>query len=218
MTMADFNLSFALREPRGAKPSKLLLLLHGVGGNEANFSQIAQTLPPDWLVLMPRGPIELGPGRYAWFHVGFTPEGPRIDAQEAEASRERLVAFVSQVQAAHGIEPRATVIAGFSQGGIMSASVALSSPESVAGFAILSGRILPELEPRIAPRERLSALKAFVAHGEQDGTLPVAHATRSDALLTKLGVDHETRLLAGGHEIGPRMWSEFLAWLGRVPR
>jgi phospholipase/carboxylesterase len=40
----------------------------------------------------------------------------------------------------------------------MSASVALTSPESVAGFGLLCGRILPEMATLMASRERLSAL------------------------------------------------------------
>lgn len=63
-------------------------------------------------------------------------------------SRLALIRFVKQMQATFGIAPQHTVIAGFSQGGILSFSVALSAPERVAGFGVLSGRILPELEPR----------------------------------------------------------------------
>ncbi len=56
-----------------------------------------------------------------------------------------------------------TVVAGFSQGGIMSASVALTRPEAVGGFGILAGRILPELEPAIADPAALRHLRAFIA-------------------------------------------------------
>lgn len=81
--------------------------------------------------------------------------------------------------------PGNTMIAGFSQGGIMSASVALSAPEHVAGFAVLSGRI----------------------------KLPVMWAQRSDQWLDKLGVTHVTRLYPIDHEISAAMKANFLAWV-----
>jgi phospholipase/carboxylesterase len=121
--------------------------------------------------------------------------------------------LLQQLQPQYGIAPEQTVIAGFSQGGIMSASVSLSSPESVKGFGLLSGRVLPELEPITASKERLSKLQVFLSHGEQDNTLPVHWAHRSDALLTQLGVQHTLRLYAMDHGISAAMHADFVKWL-----
>jgi phospholipase/carboxylesterase len=107
-----------------------------------------------------------------------------------------------------------TVIAGFSQGGIMSASVGLTSPADVAAFAVLCGRILPEIDPLIAPRDALSALHALVMHGRSDDKLPVAWANTADAKLTALGVPHDTQLYDAGHELTARMAGDFSRWVG----
>lgn len=213
---ADFALAFRIRQPQPAQPKALLVLLHGVGGSESNLGDLAAGIDPDTLVLLPRGPLTLGPGQFAWFRVAFTASGPRIEAQEAEQSRLALIRFVAQLQAAHGIAPQQTVIAGFSQGGILSASVALTAPESVAGFGILSGRILPELEPHLAEPARLTALRAFIGHGEFDSKLPVLWAQRSDALLSQLGVTHSSRRYPIDHGISAAMQADFLEWLNGV--
>jgi phospholipase/carboxylesterase len=155
----------------------------------------------------------MGGSQFAWFRVNFTATGPKISPEEAEHSRMLLIALLQQLQQQHGIAASQTVIAGFSQGGIMSASVGLSSPESVQGFGLLSGRILPELEPVMAAKERLSKLKAFLSHGEQDNTLPVHWAQRSHALLTQLGVEHSLRLYAMDHGISAAMQADFVDWL-----
>jgi phospholipase/carboxylesterase len=207
------QLSYRLRLPAPAKPTKLLVLLHGVGGNETNLLNLADGIDPNTLVVLARGPLQLGGAQFAWFQVRFTANGPQISPEEAEHSRTLLIAFLQQLQQQHGIAPEHTVIAGFSQGGIMSASVGLSSPESVKGFGLLSGRILPELEPAIASKERLSTLKAFLSHGEQDTTLPVHWAHRSDALLTQLGVQHSLKLYAMDHGISAAMQADFVQWL-----
>jgi phospholipase/carboxylesterase len=190
-----------------------LVLLHGVGGNETNLIDIATGIDAGTLVVFPRGPQPLGAQQFAWFQVMFNATGPSIVAQEAERSRETLIDFVAQLQQDHGIAAENTVIAGFSQGGIMSASVALSAPESVAGFAVLSGRILPELAPRLASKARLAHLKAFIGHGELDSKLPVQWAHRSDKLLNELGVDHWLRLYPVDHGISADMHADFLQWI-----
>jgi len=209
----DFELGFRLRLAQSAKPKACVILLHGVGGSENDLAPLAADISPDTLVVLPRGRLEFGTGQFAWFRVAFTASGPRIVESEAEQSRLTLARFVEQIQAQHGIEPTKSLIAGFSQGGIMSASVALSAPALVAGFALLSGRILPELAPRIAAKHDLATLQAFIGHGEYDSKLPVAWAQRADRLLDDLGVQHQTRLYPIDHGISAAMQTDFLAWL-----
>lgn len=207
-----FALAFRVREPAPAASDALLVLLHGVGSNESNLADLSSGVASDTLVVLPRGRLELAPGQYAWFRVAFTASGPRIVADEAEASRLALIRLIEQLQTAHGVAPERTVIAGFSQGGILSASVALSAPERVRGFAILSGRILPELEPALASPGRLARLHGLVAHGRDDSKLPVTWAERADAWLDRLGVPHVLRLYPGDHGISSPMARDFLAW------
>ena len=195
---------------------RLLVLAHGVGGNESNLAALAAQAPADTAVLLPRAPLTVAPGQYAWFPVAFTAQGPQPDLEAAEASRVRLADFIAAMQTRLAVAPSSTVVAGFSQGGIMSASVALTCPQLVGGFGVLAGRILPELEPRIAPPHALAPLRAFIGHGRHDTKLPVDWAHRSTAWLTRLGVEHEARLYDGDHGVPPAMASDFIAWFDRV--
>jgi phospholipase/carboxylesterase len=149
--------------------------------------------------------------------VAFTASGPRIVPEEAEHSRLALIALVQQLQTAHGIAANKTVVAGFSQGGIMSASVALTAPLLVEGFGLLCGRILPELQPYIANGAQLAHLQAFVAHGALDSKLPVDWAHKSHALLDELGVPHALELYPVDHTISTPMHADFLQWLASLP-
>ncbi len=210
-----FALAFRTLQPPPARPASLLVLLHGVGGNEGNLAALGAEVDGDTLVVLPRGPITLGPEAFGWFRVAFTGHGPQIVASEADASRRTLIDFIGQLQRAHGIDAAHTVVAGFSQGGILSVSVALTAPERVAAFAVLAGRILPELEPHLASREQLSALRGYIAHGTHDDKLPASWAQRADDWLTRLGIEHLTKLYPTGHELGAAMCTDFLAWLAR---
>lgn len=207
------GLSYRVREPVSGPAGSCVVLLHGVGGDETNLARVGDAIAGDALVVLPRGPLTLGPGQFGWFRVAFTATGPVIEETEAESSRRTVIRLVEHLQSTHGISAGKTVIAGFSQGGIVSASVALTAPEKVKGFGILSGRILPELKPQLASKERLPHLRAFIGHGLQDNTLPVSWAQRSDQWLGELGVTHETRLYPGGHSIGPAMQADFVQWV-----
>ena len=214
-TDAESGLQYRLR-PAAGRPAGRLLLLHGVGGNETNLLNLAGTIDPRIDIAFVRGPLTFGPNQHAWFPVRFGPNGPEIDAARADASRVQLITLLRALHARdaeHGTPALPTVIAGFSQGGIMSASVGLTSPADVAAFAVLCGRILPEIDPLIAPRDALRPLHALVMHGHADDKLPVAWAHAADAKLTALGVAHDTRLYDAGHELTAQMARDFGRWV-----
>jgi phospholipase/carboxylesterase len=211
---AESGLSFLVK-PSEASPAARLFLLHGVGSNEANLVSLAAEIDPRIEVILVRGPLTLGPGQYAWFQVRFGPQGPVINPDQADDSRRRLTTLAQSRSIGAAIEADTPILmAGFSQGGIMSASVGLSAPEAVRGFAILSGRILPELAPHIAAGARLQHSKALIVHGDYDDKLPVAFAVQSAALLTELGVAHEMRRYPVGHTLDDTIAADFSRWVG----
>ncbi|NTX29911.1 phospholipase [Burkholderia pyrrocinia] len=213
-TDPDSGLQYRLR-PAAGRPAARLLLLHGVGGNETNLLNVAGAIDPRIEIAFLRGPLTFGPDQHAWFPVRFGPNGPEIDAARADASRLQLIALLHAFRAQDGASAALpAIIAGFSQGGIMSASVGLTSPADVAAFAVLCGRILPEIDPLIAPRDALHTLHALIVHGRFDDKLPVAWADTADAKLTALGVAHDTRLYAAGHELTSEMAADFGRWVG----
>lgn len=207
------GLAYRLLQPQPAAPRRLLVLLHGVGCDEQSMAGLAHGVDAETLVVLARGPLTLGPEQYAWFQVAFTADGPRIVPEQAEHSRQRLILLLAELQRAHGIAAQQTVVAGFSQGGIMSAGVALTAPEAMAGFGLLSGRILPEITPHLASRERLGRLQGLVAHGIHDNKLPLDWAQRAHAWLNELGVRHELKLYPIGHSVSAEMQADLLQWL-----
>jgi phospholipase/carboxylesterase len=210
----DYALAFRTLEPRPASARRLLVLLHGVGADESQLAAAGAEVDDDTEVILPRAPRTVGGDRYGWFRVSFPADGPRIVADEAEEARLRLIEFVEQLQQHHGVPASRTVLGGFSQGGVLSASVALSAPQRVTGFAVLAGRILPELEPVIAPPASLAGLRALIVHGRDDQTLPLAWAQRAAQQLDGLHVAHALKLHAGGHELSSAMQRDFIDWFG----
>ena len=193
-----------------SSPKARLLLLHGVGSNEANLASLATFLPEDLEVLLLRGPLQIGPQSFAWYQVSFTSNGPSFSYEQAESSRQLLQTFIE------ALPQLPTAIAGFSQGGIMSSSVGVTQPELVKGFALLSGRMLREIEPQIASAERLKSTSAFIAHGHRDGVLPLDWAEESSAWLNRIGVAHESHHYDMAHEIIDQELADFSKWLTKT--
>lgn len=192
-----------------------LLLLHGVGANELGMADIAAQLDPRLAIILVRSPIQFGPKQFGFFQVTFTRSGPVIDAGQAEQSRQLLAAFVRELPSMYGIDSKQIWIAGFSQGGILSASLALTCPDLVKGFGILSGRILPEIGLQIALKQQLAGLHAFISHGVSDSKLTVEFARSAQKLLSDKGVVPTYREYSAGHEIDPAMLRDFDQWISQ---
>ncbi|SFB21041.1 phospholipase/carboxylesterase [Collimonas sp. OK607] len=208
------GLTYRMQAPRsGRGKAPCLILLHGVGANEVGFIELAQQMDPRLAVVLARGPLEFGPMQFGWFQVSFTPTGPAINADQAEQARNKLLAFIDQLAHTYDIDPDRIWLAGFSQGGIISASVGLTAPHKVAGFGILSGRILPEVLPSVQLRPELGKVRAFVSHGVQDQKLGIHFAYHAKEVLNGLGVPLEYHEYEAGHGLNTAMVVDFQRWL-----
>lgn len=202
-----------LERPSDGPAQGLVVLLHGVGGNARSLLPLAAAIDPRLHVLLPDAPLPLGPQAFAWFNVRFTAHGPQIDPAQAEAARVLLRDWLGAQQARLGISPRQTLLAGFSQGGIMSASVALTAPAQVKSFAILCGRILPEIAPQVPADIATQDVQGLLVHGRDDDKLPYALAEAAAQRLHGLGVAHRLQGYPVGHTLSADMQRDTLAWI-----
>jgi phospholipase/carboxylesterase len=196
---------------QGAAPC--VILLHGVGSNETGFIEMARQMDPRLTVVLARGPLAFGPMQFGWFQVNFTQNGPAINPEQAEQARQALLAFVDQLPGLLEVDAARIWMAGFSQGGIMSASVGLTAPDKLRGFGILSGRILPEVLPQVNPGAALSKLQAFVSHGVQDATLGIHFARQAKQVLSGFELPLHYQEYQASHALTSAMVDDFNQWL-----
>ncbi len=214
--MKSLPLVYLVRQPiiEAINPP-LLLLLHGIGSNEHDLYELAPFLDERFLIISVRAPNTLGPGSYAWFEVDFTPQGPVINPQQTEASYKTLITFLKDAIKAYGADPKQVYLMGFSQGAIMSASVALIQPELVAGAVLMSGRIPQEIQSLIASNEKLSGFPILVVHGTADSVLPISYGRASREILSSLPVDLTYHEYPMGHEVSQESLRDVTRWLSR---
>lgn len=200
----------------------MLHLLHGVGSNERDLIQLAPYLDPRFFVISARAPITLAPGMYAWFEVQLDPVQPIINPHQAESSRQKLLVFIDETIETYGVDRARVYLMGFSQGAIMSLSVGLTRPNQVAGIVAMSGRLLPEITPLIAPPEALANLPLFIAHGTEDQVLPIHHGRAARDVLQRLPVALTYREYPIGHHVSDQSLADISAWftqrLDEAPR
>ena len=212
---ASLSLTHLLQQPRQPAdgPPPLLILLHGYGSNERDLVGLAPYLDRRFQIVSARAPHFLVPDGYAWFELGWTATDITINFQQAEQSRVLLTNFMAEALAAYGGDPAQVYLLGFSQGAIMSASVALTAPELIAGTVLMSGRIPEELRPLIAPAERLAGKPFLVVHGAADTVLPIQNGRASRAILAGLPVALTYQEYAMAHEISAQCLADVAAWL-----
>jgi phospholipase/carboxylesterase len=198
---------------RSEDPPPLLILLHGYGSNEADLFDLAPYLDPRFVIVSARAPYTLMHGSYAWFEIDWTAGGFTIDAQQADASRKLLTDFIGAATSAFGADPARVYLCGFSQGAILSSSVALTLPELVAGAVLMSGRVPDALKPLIAPAARLANKPFLVVHGMYDTVLPIQNGRASRAILEKLPIDLTYREYPMAHEVSAESLADVTAWL-----
>lgn len=196
-----------------------VVLLHGYGARGDDLVDFAARLHDvvPALYVIPRGPIESHgehDGR-AWFDPPSsrqrTARDRREASREAAQSGARLEDILSTLDA-RGIPRERVIVAGFSQGAFMSATLALCGERRVAGIALMSGTELP----RCADFDLASGVPVFVAHGTSDRVLPMADGMEAARELDAAGAQVEPYLFAGGHVMTRLEREALVVWLSRV--
>lgn len=215
MSTNNFSLFHHTAPPKsGAKKPPLLLLLHGYGANEDDLFSLAPYLDERFLVVSPQAPVSLrGMGGYAWFNLGFTPQGIAVDPAEVESARQTLKRFIDEVVVAYDCDPNAIYLVGFSQGAMMSLAVALSFPGTACAVVAMSGRLMPQTVTQITDKDALIGLPIFVVHGTRDNVLPISHGRETKAALLELPVDLTYREYSMGHEVSAESLEDITEWL-----
>jgi phospholipase/carboxylesterase len=214
------NLIHTIYEPSGAGPHSTILTLHGRGANAFDLLGLAPYIcNGKFLMICPQGPLEtpIGPGAigYAWYPMSM---GGPPDVSAILSSRRKLQAFLDECLARYPIDAKKLVVLGFSQGGVMGYSLALSNPERFAALAVLSSWLPEELIPELSMKEAVQSLPTLIQHGSQDQLIELQRARDSVERLRAARVPLTYCEYDMGHEITPRALSELSAWLDeKVP-
>lgn len=198
---------------RSAQPP-LLVLLHGIGADEADLLPIVPFLDPRFLVVSARAPHRAEPMGYRWYAIDWSTTPPRADSAEMVASRDLLGRFVEEATAAYGADRSNVFLFGFSQGAIMSLALLVARPELVRGVVAHSGRLSRLPGPALSA-DALAHAALLILHGAQDPVVPASEGRKAYEVLAPLmGARVAYRAFEDlGHGISEESIAEATRWL-----
>lgn len=215
----NLSLKYVFREPSNRpadERSPLLLLLHGFGSSEEDLMSFAPQLDQRFFVVSPRAPFVLNFGGNAWFEIYFgSSPGLSINAEQYETSRQKLLGFIDEIVAEHDLDAKRVFLASFSQGAIMNYSLMLTAPEKLAGVVAMSGALVAEYLPEIAPNDKLQDFPIFVTHGIYDNVVPIHYGRQAKEFLTKLPVALDYREYPIAHHVSEESLADIANWLSK---
>jgi len=167
------------------EPKRLLLLIHGLTGDENSMWVFVRALSANYWIVAPRAPYPAQAGGYSWRPPGAENlEHP--DRDDLAESAMDLLGLVDRYAASIRIGAAQFDVIGFSQGAALTTVLAFLHPERIRKAAILAGFVPGGLETSGTDRP-LRGKAFFVAHGTQDERISVQRASASVSLLERAG-------------------------------
>jgi phospholipase/carboxylesterase len=173
--------------------ARVLLLLHGTGGNENDMIPLGTDLDPSAALLSLRGNV-LENGMPRFFRR--LAEGV-FDEEDVIRRANELADFVGAAANRYKFDLSRVTAVGYSNGANIAAAVLLLRP-GVLTREILFRAMVP-LMPATPPN--LMGTRVLISSGKHDPIVPVENAERLAAMLRGAGSDTTLRFESAGHEL-----------------
>ncbi|MFL6590831.1 MAG: alpha/beta hydrolase [Chthoniobacterales bacterium] len=173
--------------------SRVLLLLHGTGGDEDDMVPLGRDLDPAAALLSLRGNV-LENGMPRFFRR--LSEGVFDEADVVRRANE-LADFIGLAAKQYHFEPDRMTAVGYSNGANVAAAVLLLRPGTITS-AILFRAMVP-LNPAVQPN--LNGTRALICSGNRDPIIPVENVERLAAMLREAGAEISHRFEETSHQL-----------------
>ena len=182
--------------PAERESSRVLLLLHGTGGDESDLLPLGRELDPDAALLSPRGKVsENGmPRFFRRFAEGL------FDEEDVVLRANELADFVTAAASEYRFHPAEVLAVGYSNGANIAAAMMLLRPEVLAG-AVLLRAMVPLSAP---PAADLSGKRVLISAGAFDPIIAAENAQRLTQLMKDRGADVSLEVQPGSHSLLPQ--------------
>lgn len=190
------NQPLLVKIPEKAGNYPLVLMIHGLTGDETVMFVFATRLPSQVAIVSPRGYYQSTAGGYSWCQDC---NAMRIGLQDLKPSVDRLRDLAASIKSKL-TDYSSLHLMGFSQGASLALSWLYLYPDEISSLASLAGR-LPENVNFHPDDPRLSGKPVFWGHGSRDQLVPVSFAREGVSQLEKAGTDIQYCEDAVGHKL-----------------
>ena len=206
----------------GDTPRFAVIWMHGLGADGSDFVPVVPHLglddAPSIRFVFPNAPqipVSCNGGYVmpAWYDIiSLAPNAREVDAAGVRRSREAIRRLIER-ENQRGVPSERIFVAGFSQGGAIAYTTALTHPQRLAGIVALSTYIpTPELLEAEATAVN-AGLPIFAAHGNEDDVVSPELGTRARDLVQSLGHAVEWREYPMPHSVCIEEIIDIGAWL-----
>jgi phospholipase/carboxylesterase len=171
-----------VRIPAGSGPHPVLVLLHGLTGDENSMWVFSGRLPERFMLIAPRALYPSSLGGYGWVPPFYRSEPVVEDFRPAIRDLNDLL---NPAKFPRG-DFNQIHLMGFSQGAALGYAYTFLQPDRVTSLAGLSG-FLPEGVESLAGDRPLEGKPIFVAHGTLDEMVPVERSRQAVEVLERAG-------------------------------
>ncbi len=218
--MSTLPLERIVIEPENSA-SSAVIWLHGLGDSGAGFAPVVPqlSLPSNHSIRFifphaPEQPVTINQGYVmrSWYDIKSLDLHNRADMAGVLDS-EKLVTALIHEQIQQGIPASNIVLAGFSQGGVMSLFTGLRYPQKLAGIMALSC-YLPTADQ--LPQQLSAANKTtpiLQQHGQQDDVVPIAAGKMANQLLLANNYQVEWHTYPMAHNVIAEQLATITQWL-----
>ena len=189
----------------GEQRNTTLLLLHGTGGDENSLRDLGRMILPGAGQLRPRGNVqENGMARFfRRFAEGL------LDVDDLKRRTDELADFLQHASSRYGFDAQQVIVAGFSNGANIAASLLFLRPQ-VLHAAILLHPMLPFVPE---PLPDLRATPVFIGAGRADPLVPSEQTLQLAELLEHAGARLSVFWHNGGHTVSVEETRAIKNWL-----
>lgn len=177
----------------------MVVMIHGRGADMHDLADLAPMLDIEGgcRFVFPNAPMPFEP--YPGMAMGWTWfEGWPPIHESVVDSRAEMLRFLSEITTKYPTPAGKLVIAGFSQGALMSLDSGLRATLPLAGIVCMSGGLYEHDLPDLKAQPKVPVL---IAHGTADDVVPVNYARRARLVLEDAGFDVEYHEYPIAHQV-----------------
>ncbi len=198
----------------GADPGDTLpiaVLIHGLGDHPRIPTESDREEFPI-RVLLPEAPLRWDAGK-AWYPIRVRDGRPEDMAKALRQTTNELAGFLAAAEERYS-SPCPPLVAGFSQGGIVTWALAVRHPGAISAAFPMAAWLPPELASEANERAReLPPLRMM--HGDRDEVVPFAATRNIVEALEARGADIELEAAPGvGHDLSAGMKRRLARFFG----
>lgn len=205
--------------PAQSEHKATVIWLHGLGDSGDGFAPVAPqlNLPSELGIrfVFPHAPIQPvtingGMEMRSWYDIKSIELDKRADEQGVRDSAAKVEALIKQ-EIESGIPANKIILAGFSQGGVVSLHLAPRFEQKLAGIMALSTYMcVPE---KLTHEAKHTDLNVFMAHGSQDNVVPHSAGRSAFEVLTAHNMDVSWQEYPMAHQVCAEELQAIRQWL-----